>query len=148
VPFETPLLGLLLRLANQRWSAEMNAALRDLGVEQLTSAHARVIPFVPPGGASIQELSRLANVRKQTMAQSVEQLELAGYVERRPDPADRRASLVLLTEKGSALRPKSHAAGRQVEEAWGKELGPEAMQQLRAALVSLVDLEPPGDPVS
>lgn len=140
-----PLLGLLLRLANQRWAAQMDAQLADLGVHGLTAAHARVIPFVPPEGASIQDLADRAKVRKQTMAQSVDQLVAAGVVERRPDPKDRRASLVVLTPAGRAIRPRSRTAGRAVERLWADEIGHDALQSLRASLIELVGYEePPG----
>ena len=141
-----PLVGLLLRLANQRWSAEMDAELADLGVLGLTAAHARVIPFVPPEGASIQDLARKAKVRKQTMAQSVDQLIAAGVVERRPDPHDRRASLIVLTPAGQAIRPKSHKAGRVVERVWATEHGDERLEALRRALIELVGYDKPTDP--
>ena len=134
-----PLIGLLLRLANQRWSTEMDAELEKLGVRGLTAAHARVIPFVPPEGASVQWLAAKANVRKQTMAQSVEQLVAAGLVERRPDPGDRRASLVVLTEAGLAIRPMSRKAGGKVERAWADQLGEDRLEALRAALIELTD---------
>jgi DNA-binding MarR family transcriptional regulator len=133
-----PLIGLLLRLANQRWSVEMDAELEKLGVRDLTAAHARVIPFVPPEGASVQALATMANVRKQTMAQSVEQLAAAGLVERRPDPDDRRASLVILTEAGLAIRPMSRKAGGIVERAWAGQLGQDRLEALRAALIEVV----------
>ena len=133
-----PLIGLLLRLANQRWSTEMDAELEKLGVRDLTAAHARVIPFVPPEGISVQALATKANVRKQTMANSVEQLIAAGLVERRPDLNDRRAWLVVLTETGLAIRPKSHKAGGSVERAWADQLGEDRLEALRATLIELV----------
>ena len=136
-----PLIGLLLRLANQRWSTEMDAELVKLGVRGLTAAHARVIPFVPPEGASVQWLASKANVRKQTMAQSVEQLVAAGLVERRPDPGDRRASLVVLTEAGLAIRPMSRKAGGKVERAWADQLGDDRLEALRTALIDLAGYE-------
>jgi DNA-binding MarR family transcriptional regulator len=37
---------------------------------------------------------------KQAMAELVQHLEAHGYVERRPDPADRRAKLVVPTDRG------------------------------------------------
>ena len=46
-------------------------------------------------GIQVSALTQLARVRKQTMAQAVEELEKLGYVERRADPADGRARLVL-----------------------------------------------------
>lgn len=132
-----PLIGLLLRLANQRWSAEMDGELERLGVVGLGAAHARVIPFVPPEGASIQWLAERANVRKQTMRQSVDQLVATGLAERRADPNDRRVSLVLLTEAGLAIRPKSKRAGGSVESAWAEQVGRDRLEELRATLIEL-----------
>ena len=116
----------------------MDAELEKLGVRGLTAAHARVIPFVPLQGVSVQALATKANVRKQTMARSVEQLIAAGLAERRPDPNDRRASLVVLTEAGLAIRPKSHKAGGSVERTWADQLGEDRLEALRAALIELV----------
>ena len=141
-----PLIGLLLRLANQRWSTEMDAELEKLGVRELTAAHARVIPFVPPQGISVQSLATKANVRKQTMARSVEQLIAVGLVERRPDPNDGRAWLVVLTEAGLAIRPMSHKAGGRVERTWADQLGEDRLEVLRAALIELVGYDA-GDPI-
>jgi DNA-binding MarR family transcriptional regulator len=138
-----PLIGLLLRLANQRWSTEMDAELDGLGVHDLTAAHARVIPFVPAEGISVQALATKARVRKQTMAHSVDQLIDSGLVERRPDPNDRRASRVVLTEAGLAIRPKSHAAGAAVEQAWADQIGEDRLESLRTALIDLVGYQAP-----
>jgi DNA-binding MarR family transcriptional regulator len=135
---ESPLVGLLLRLAAQQWGTDMDAALRTEGVEGLTPAHATVIPFVPPEGIQIGELARLAKVRKQSMAQSVDLLTASGYVTRRPDPGDRRASLVFLTEKGRALWPVSHRAGRRVEADWATRVGSDDLEHLRRTLIDLL----------
>src|SRR5919198_225632 len=96
----TPLLGLLLRLLNQEWGNHVQKA----GFDGIGAANANVIPFVPEeGGIQVSELAKLARVRKQSMAQSVEQLEKLGYLERRPDPNDRRAKLVFLTDRGAGV---------------------------------------------
>jgi DNA-binding MarR family transcriptional regulator len=134
----TPLVGLLLRLAAQQWGADMDAALQARGVEGLTPAHANVIPFVPSRGIQIGELAALAKVRKQSMAHSVELLTAAGYVVRRPDPNDGRASLIFLTDKGRALGPASRSAGRRVEEAWAAVVGRDNIEHLRHTLMELL----------
>ena len=135
-----PLVGLLLRLAAQQWGTEMDAALRADGVEGITPAHANVMPFVPAEGIQIGELARLAKVRKQSMAHSVDLLVAAGYVTRRPDPADGRASLVFLTDKGRALGPASQRAGVRVEEDWAAILGRDDLEHLRQTLMRLLTL--------
>jgi DNA-binding MarR family transcriptional regulator len=133
-----PLIGLLLRLVYQHYSQDIDAALRDAGFDGIRPPHANVFPFVPPEGIQVSELAALARVRKQTMAQAVEQLERAGYVERRPNPRDRRARLVFLTERGEAVRPVTHATAARVEERWAELTSPEEIEALRSSLQRLL----------
>src|SRR4051794_33061550 len=120
----------------------MDAALRARGVSGITPAHANVVPFVPDEGIQIGELARRAKVRKQTMAQSVELLVASGFVERRPDPADGRASLIFLTERGRALGPASASAGLRVESDWAGIVGRDDLEHLRGTLTRLLRAGP------
>jgi DNA-binding MarR family transcriptional regulator len=52
------------------------------------------------GPRSISELAAGARMRPQSMAQTVRELEEAGFVVRRPDPGDRRRAFVEVTEAG------------------------------------------------
>jgi DNA-binding MarR family transcriptional regulator len=131
-------LGLLLRLLHQHWGEDVDTALRAAGLDGIRAPHANVFPFVPPGGIAVSELARRANMRKQSMAEAVEQLERAGYVERRPDPRDRRARLVVLTERGEAVRSVAIAAGRRVEERWTGLTSATEIDALRTTLQRLL----------
>jgi DNA-binding MarR family transcriptional regulator len=133
-----PLIGLLLRLVYQQHAEDIQAALREAGFDDLRPPHANVFPFVPPDGITVSELAELARVRKQTMAQAVEQLEQLGYVERRPNPRDRRSRQVFLTARGESVRPVTHAAGARVEERWAELTSPEEVEALRASLLNLL----------
>jgi DNA-binding MarR family transcriptional regulator len=133
-----PLIGLLLRLLHQHYAQDIDAALREAGFGDLRPAHANVFPFLPPEGISVSELADLARVRKQTMAQAVEELERLGYVERRPNPRDRRSRLVFLTERGAAVKPVTHATAARVEEHWAELTSPGELEALRASLVRLL----------
>jgi DNA-binding MarR family transcriptional regulator len=135
---ERPLLGLLLRLLHQHWAEDVDGALRAVGFGDIRPPHANVFPFVPEGGIQVTELAKLARVRKQSMADAVEQLERAGYVERHPDPADGRAKLVFLTERGRAVRPVAVAAGERVEERWARLTSDHQIDSLRGSLVQLL----------
>jgi DNA-binding MarR family transcriptional regulator len=133
-----PLIGLLLRLVHQHWANEIDAALRAAGFDGIRPPHASVFPFVPPQGIQVSKLAERARVRKQTMAQAVEQLERAGYVERRPDPRDRRARLVFLTARGQAVRPVAVTAGRRVEDDWAELTSRREIESLRRSLQELL----------
>ncbi len=52
------------------------------------------------GPSSIGDLATLERVRPQSMTQTIADLEADGLIERRPDPADGRRTLVELTERG------------------------------------------------
>ena len=134
-----PMIGLLVRLIYQHHSQAMDAALREAGFEDLAPSAGNVFPFVGPEGITVSELAELAHVRKQTMAQAVEQLELAGYVERKPNPNDRRSQLVFLTERGKSVPPVTHAAAARVEERWAALTSPKELEGLRKSLLRLLN---------
>lgn len=52
------------------------------------------------GPSSISDLAAAERIRPQSMAQTVHDLETAGLVSRRPDPADGRRAFVELTADG------------------------------------------------
>jgi DNA-binding MarR family transcriptional regulator len=133
-----PLLGLLLRLLHQDWAKEIDAALDAAGFGDIGPAHANVFPFVPPDGISISGLAELARVRKQTMAQAVDQLEAMGYVERRSNPSDGRSRLLFLTERGAAVKPVTHATADLVEKRWAQLTSRTELEALRASLLHLL----------
>jgi DNA-binding MarR family transcriptional regulator len=133
-----PLIGLLLRLVHQHYAQDIEAALREAGFDDIRPAAANVFPFVPPEGITVSGLAERAGVRKQTMAQAVDRLERTGYVERRPDPRDRRSQLVFLTGRGASVPPVTHAAAARVEERWAQLTSPEELDALRASLLRLL----------
>jgi DNA-binding MarR family transcriptional regulator len=77
-------------------------------------------------------------VRKQTMAQAVDQLERTGYVERRPNLRDRRSRLVFLTTRGASVPPVTHAAAEGVEQRWAEKTSPKELEALRQSLLRLL----------
>jgi DNA-binding MarR family transcriptional regulator len=133
-----PLIGLLLRLVYQHYAEDIDGALRAAGFGDIRPSAANVFPFVPPEGITVSELAALAQVRKQTMAQAVDQLERTGYVRRRPNPRDRRSRLVFLTARGASVPPVTHAAAARVEDRWADLTSAEDLEALRTALLRLL----------
>ena len=135
---DRPVIGLLLRLVYQHYAQNIDAALRQVGFGDIRPAAANVFPFVPPEGITVSRLADLARVRKQSMAQAVDQLERTGYVERRPNPRDHRSRLVFLTDRGASVPPVTHAAAERVEERWAQLTSPAEFEALRASLLRLL----------
>lgn len=85
-----------------------DARLRSLG---FASAQLPVLTALKDGIRLSQgELARWARVEQPTMAQLLARMERDGMIRREPDPADRRSSLVSLTEAARDRLP----AGREI----------------------------------
>lgn len=96
--------------------------LAERGHEAVRPAHGVVFQYLDDTGTTVSTLAARAQMTKQAMAELVTHLERHGYVERVPDPTDRRAKLV---------RPTS--TGRQVV-AIAQELAPEVERPIDAVL--------------
>jgi DNA-binding MarR family transcriptional regulator len=87
-----------------------DARLKELG---FATAQLPVLTALKDGAALSQTaLARWAKVEQPTMAQLLARMERDGIIRRYPDPRDRRASLVSLTDQARAQLP----AGRLVLE--------------------------------
>ena len=87
------------------------------------------------GPASVSDLAAADRMRPQSMAQTVRDLEEAGLVSRRPDPADGRRHLVELTDTGLAtlLATRAHRED-WLTQALDRELDADQRELLRRAL--------------
>jgi len=140
--------ALLLRLLHREYALGIETALAEAGFGEIRSGDAKVFPFVPPAGIQVRDLAIRAGVRKQTMAQTVDQLEEAGYLERRPNPRDGRSRLIMLTERGKAVQPVAAGAGDLIEQRWARLTSPEEFETLRALLHHLLNRIGQADPAA
>lgn len=139
--------GLLMQIAFRSMEQRVLAALADAGFADITAAQARLVAQIDADGTRLTELADRARVTKQTAGFLVDQVQRAGYARRTPDPADRRARLVTLTDRGRAVAAFANAVAGEVEREWAEHLGATAMRQLRDALTRLRLLaEPAADP--
>lgn len=137
-------LGVLLRLLHQQFAGAVDEALAEAGFGDVRAAHASVFTFVPPEGMPVSELTLRAHVRKQSMAQTVDELEKLGYVERRPSPTDKRSRLVFLTARGQQIRPLAMAAGSRIEGQWAALVGAGELDAIKGGLAALLGRLQPG----
>ena len=142
-PEERLNLGLLCYLPARAMERRVLAAVAAAGFDDVTIAQARVFARLRPGGIRLTELAEQAQVTKQTAGFLVDQLEQAGYVQRVPDPTDRRARLVQVAERGRALLEVARVAEAEVEAEWTAHLGQRTTDQLRRALTRLRTLSDP-----
>ena len=107
--------------------------LRPLG---FATAQLPVLTALRDGAKLSQiELARWAKVEQPTMAQLLARMERDGVVRREPDPADRRSSLISLTDEARAKLQ----AGREVLEQGNKDMTEGLSEDEVATLVSLLE---------
>src|SRR5829696_7981507 len=114
---------------------ERNLAAR--GHSQLRATHGNVFQFLDDAGTRVSVLATRAQVTKQSMGELVAHLEAHGYVERVPDPSDRRAKLVRATARGRETIPIALGAIADMEERWRARVGEDGMRRLRELLDSI-----------
>src|SRR5204863_1967089 len=129
--------GILVRDQYQEVVRRVSAGLVDAGFDDLRPAHTAVFQHIEADGARLTALAERAQITKQSMGYLVDYLEERGYLERRPDPTDRRAALVCLTERGWAQIRAALAIIAGLEQEWTTALGEQRMEQLRELLTEL-----------
>ena len=134
------MLGALLRIPFEAINLHVNTALRTAGFTDIRPAHQTVFQRLPPEGARVTELAEWAQMTKQSMSALVDYLEAHGYMERVPDPHDKRASIIRRTERGWTVEQVARASIKQLETDWSSRLGEQEFQQLRALLTKLVTI--------
>ena len=85
------------------------------------------------------ELATMLDVGKVTVGGLVERLEQAGWVERRADPADRRARRVHLTPKARRVLSDIRRAGHEMNETAFDGLSRRNRQELHRLLARIKD---------
>ncbi|HSP36653.1 MAG TPA: MarR family winged helix-turn-helix transcriptional regulator [Frankiaceae bacterium] len=139
---QQPNLGLLCFFPYRAMEARVMDALAEAGFDDITLAQSRVFQRVGDG-SRLTDLAAQARVTKQTAGFLVDRLEAAGYVERVPDPADARARLVRLGERGQAVVAVARTVEAQVEQEWERHLGRPEAATLRRLLGTLREVTDP-----
>ena len=131
--------GSLLRDPTLAMTELVNERLGERGFPDFRPAHGTIGQHIADRGSRITELAQLAQVSKPTVVYLVNDLERLGYVERIPDPADGRAKLVCLTERGTRAQQTAREIIAEIEQDWGDLLGTDDFAALRALLQRLHD---------
>ena len=135
--------GLLLFLPYRAMETRVFDELTAAGFDDITPAQARIFQRIAPEGSRLTDLAAQAGITKQSAGFLVDQLERTGYVERVPDPADRRARLVRVAERGALSVEASRGIVARVEGEWTDHLGQRRMAQLRSILSDLREITDP-----
>src|SRR5579862_2249950 len=102
---------------------EVQRRLRGAGYTDVRASHDCVFRHLTPGGVRLRDLASLSQMTPQAVGEHVDELERLGYVERVPDPADRRAKLIRPTKRGAAFMQAAFEALSEIQREWTRALG-------------------------
>jgi DNA-binding MarR family transcriptional regulator len=130
-------LAVLLREPFRVATELLHRRFEERGHGAVRPPHGAVMQFLDDDGTRVSVLAERAGMTKQSMGELVAHLERSGYVERVPDPGDRRARLVRSTAKGDQLYAIAREVVAEIEEGWATKLGERDMAHLRRLLEQL-----------
>jgi DNA-binding MarR family transcriptional regulator len=113
------------------------ARLAERGHDVVRPAHGAVFQYLDDTGTTVSVLAERAQMTKQAMAELVQHLESHGYLTRVPDPEDRRAKLVLPTERGHEVIAIAQGLVPELEGQVTKLLGVDRTRALRKDLETI-----------
>jgi DNA-binding MarR family transcriptional regulator len=131
-----PRLGALLLDAQEAWRVALGEALARRNAPPL-GAGADLLAQLSLSGISQSLLAERMRLTKQAVQQSLDQLERLALIRREPDPVDRRAKYVVLTEAGLFALELRRDAEKEAEQALREALGKKALKQLGKGLKKL-----------
>ncbi|HSD23492.1 MAG TPA: helix-turn-helix domain-containing protein [Solirubrobacterales bacterium] len=117
---------------------ELFERLAEGGYDDLQPRHSAVLAYLDEDGVRATELARLSGRQKQIVGRIVDELEELDYVERRPDPRDRRAKLIFPTERGLAQVRLGDEIIADIEARHSREVGARTYGQFRDVLRGVV----------
>jgi DNA-binding MarR family transcriptional regulator len=139
----TALLGLAYMSLGHRIVEGVNGA----GFPQ-RPAHSGVMAHIDiDGGTRLTAIAARANITPQAAGELVDDLERLGYVVRQPDPDDRRAKRIVLTDRGRDSVAAALETIATLEAELEEVLGADALADLHASLSRiLTTIRPAEDP--
>lgn len=128
-------LGLLLSDSARLLRTVFDRRVRTLGLTRSQWLVLRRLDWHP--GASQSELADIMEVEKPTAGRLIDRLEENGWVERRPDPADRRIKRIYMTGEGERVNNQIRPISRAIVDDVLSDLSPEDQEKLADMLVEV-----------
>jgi DNA-binding MarR family transcriptional regulator len=120
---------------------DVQRRLREAGYTDVRASHDCVFRHLTPEGVRLRYLAECSQLTPPAIGEHVDELERLGYVERVPDPSDRRAKLIRPTKRGAAFMQAAYDALAEIEREWTAVVGAKALTRLRDELAELHTLQ-------
>ncbi len=128
----------LLRAARTTYGSAIRSALEEVGCSDVPRNGVFVIGAIARTGSPLGEIIAALGVSKQAAGQLVDTLVLRGYLDRAPDPDDRRRMTVSLTDRGQLAAQASRLAIDEVDAEVTERVGADIIAATRAGLGAMI----------
>jgi DNA-binding MarR family transcriptional regulator len=127
-------IGELLGAVRDGIVEEVQRRVAAAGYTDVRASHDCVFRHLSADGVRLRDLATLSHLTAPAIGEHVDELERLGYVERVPDPSDRRAKLIRPTQRGTAFMLAAYDALAEIEGEWAAAVGAETLSRLRDGL--------------
>jgi DNA-binding MarR family transcriptional regulator len=127
----------LIRLL-RHFRTELFAPAAESDYGDLREPHLQIFGNIY-GGARLTELAARAQLSLAATSELVSDLQRLGYLERRPDPQDGRAKLIVPTDRGRAALAAAGDRVAEIEQRWADLIGDDRFADACRALQELLD---------
>jgi DNA-binding MarR family transcriptional regulator len=137
--------GLLLGYAYQAFVQQLHARMAERGFPVLGASYGYVLRTLAEDSRTASQLGERLGITAQGAAKVIDEMVGMGYVERRPDPADKRAKQLHLSAKGQEMLRLVREFHAEFEQRLAEEVGAEQVKAVRTVLAHIADTAPPPD---
>jgi DNA-binding MarR family transcriptional regulator len=109
------------------------------GYVDLRSTHTTLLSNIDLAGSTVTEAAERAGITKQAMGRLATELQDAGYITVRSDPADARARILHLTKRGKRLMLDSLKVMKNLQDGYARLVGLDEFTAVLHGLEKFVD---------
>jgi DNA-binding MarR family transcriptional regulator len=131
----------LMRAARGTYARSIRAQLREIGADDLPRNGAFILFRLYEASEPRDDLPAGLGVSKQAVSQAIDILVNRGYVDRSPDPSDRRRITLELTERGHQVVAAVWRGTETIDRQLAARVSPEAVEAMRSGLMALADIK-------
>ncbi len=139
LPADRLAIGQLLVRLLREFRDDLAAPRADAGYGDVREPHFQIFGSIRMGGIRLTELADRAPLSLAATSELVNDLEQLGYLTRRPDPADGRAKLIDLSERGRDLMANAGERVADIERRWSDLVGQKNFTAMAGTMQRLLD---------
>ncbi len=142
---EQVLLRLVVRLFRVM-NVETVNRMQARGIDKMMPSYPYLLGNLDTEGTRIGALARKMGTTRQAVSQLSKEIEAAGFVERIPDPTDKRGVIVRFTPHGRRTLATAVEVMTGIEDEYATIVGEQSLVRLKRTLKKLLDeIDRPGE---